>query len=278
MDRQLLRTFLEVHRMRSFSKAAENLCITPSAVSARIQQLEKGLGVSLFVRNSQEVRLTHAGERLLRHATGILQAMERAWEDVVLEERHRRRIAIAGIASFWDVLLQAWLNRVRGAEPELALRVEVSTAARIAEKLASHQIQLGFLYSPPQHAELILREVQAMSLVLVASRPGLEPETALGEGYVHVDWGTAFDSQHSRAFPHRPIAALRCNSGRIALELIRTGGGSAYLPRVMVASALASGQLFPVEAAPEFQMHIYAAYHARDEERETLERMLRHFD
>lgn len=129
MDHYLLRTFAEVQRMRSFSKAAENLNITPSAVSARIQQLEKSLGLSLLIRNSQDVRLTPAGERLLRHTTGILQALERAWEDVVLEERKRRRTTIAGITSFWDILLQPWLNQLnqlRQALPELALGVEVS--------------------------------------------------------------------------------------------------------------------------------------------------------
>ena len=48
METELLRTFLEVHRMRSFTRAAENLCLTPSAVSARVRQLESELGRPLF--------------------------------------------------------------------------------------------------------------------------------------------------------------------------------------------------------------------------------------
>lgn len=113
-----------------------------------------------------------------------------------------------------------------------------------------------------------------MPLVLVSSHPGLNAEAALANNYIHIDWGTAFDSLHGRAFPHRPIAAVRSNSGKIALELIRAGGGSAYLPQVMVGKALSCGELHAVPDAPVFEMHIYAAYHAQDENREILERML----
>jgi DNA-binding transcriptional LysR family regulator len=60
-----LRAFESAARQRSFSKAADELCVTHSAVSHQIKQLEEHLGTALFVRSNRGVRLTGAGETLL---------------------------------------------------------------------------------------------------------------------------------------------------------------------------------------------------------------------
>lgn len=65
MDTELLKTFLEVSRTRHFGRAAEALYLTQSAVSFRIRQLENQLGVNLFTRHRNNIRLTTAGEKLL---------------------------------------------------------------------------------------------------------------------------------------------------------------------------------------------------------------------
>ncbi|CAD6560770.1 DNA-binding transcriptional regulator DsdC [Paraburkholderia sabiae] len=59
-----LHTFLVVARYRSFSKAAEELCLTSGAVSHRIKRLENALGMDLFVRLTRQIALTSDGERL----------------------------------------------------------------------------------------------------------------------------------------------------------------------------------------------------------------------
>ena len=272
MDTELLRTFLEVHRIRSFTRAAENLSVTPSAVSARIRQLEALVGRGLFKRSSQQVRLTPAGERLVRHALGIVEAWERAERYVALDDR--APVAVGGVASYWDVFLQDWLHRVRCHMPEVVPWVEVSGAARIAEKLEHGELHLGFLYSPPQIADFVVREAAALELVLVSSRPEADPEEALARDYVLVDWGTSFTGQHNRHFPHRPIASVRSNSARVALTLLRTCGGSAYLPRPLVDPDLAAGTLHLIPGAPVFAMRAYAVHIAHGEQRELVERML----
>lgn len=272
METELLRTFLEVHRMHSFTQAAENLSLTPSAVSARIRQLEGEIGRPVFRRSSQKVSLTAAGERLLRHAQGIVQAWERAQRAAT--EDDRTQIVVAGVASFWDIFLQEWLNRVYRELPGIAPWVEVSTAARVAEKLIQGGVHLGFLYSPPQHAGLVLREVERMELVLVSTCPGQGVVQTLARDYVFVNWGTVFSSQHDRHFPDRPPAAARSNSGQVALRLIQAAGGGAYLPLALVRRELEAGGLYRVEDAPVFELHAYAAYSARAEQAELVERML----
>jgi LysR family transcriptional regulator, flagellar master operon regulator len=272
VETELLRTFIEVYRMRSFTRAAQNLSITPSAVSARVRQLEREVGRTLLSRNSQGVKLTPAGERMLRHAVGIVEAMDRAQRHVALEDR--APVTVAGVASFWDLFLQEWLHRVRLHMPQIAPWVEVSSAVRIAERLAQGEVQLGFLYSPPQIPDLTLREVRQVELVLVSSRPGQGVDETLAAGYVLMDWGTVFNSDHNRYFRHRPPAAARSNSGRVAHRLLLACGGGAYLPRALVEADLAAGRLFVVPDAPVFEMRAYAAHLAHGEQRELLEQML----
>ncbi len=272
MDTELLRTFLEVYRMRSFTRAAENLCLTPSAVSARIRQLEGAVRRSLFKRSSQQVQLTPAGERLVRHALGLVQAWDRAEKHIALDDRSP--VTVAGVASFWDIFLQDWLHRVRTRLPEAVPWVEVSGAARIAEKLEQGELHLGFLYSPPQIADLVVREVATLELVMVSTRSGRGVEEEMAQDYVLVDWGTVFTGQHNRHFPHRPPASARSNSARVALTMMHACGGSAYLPRALVADDLAAGNLHPVSEAPVFPMRAYAAYVAHGEQRALVEQML----
>jgi DNA-binding transcriptional LysR family regulator len=272
MDTELLRTFLEVHRMRSFTRAAENLSLTPSAVSARIRQLERAVHRNLFKRSSQQVQLTPAGERLIRHAMGIVESWERAEKHVALDDR--APVTVAGVASFWDVFVQDWLHRVRCRLPEAVPWAEVSGAARIAEKLEHGELHLGFLYSPPQIADLIVREAAELELVLISTRPDAELEESLARDYILVDWGTLFSGQHDRHFPQRPPASARSNSARVALSMVRACGGSAYLPRALVESDLAAGSLHLVPEAPVFRMRAYAVHVAHGEQRRLVERML----
>ena len=63
MDIDLLRTFLEVERLRHFRKAADELFITQAAVSSRIKLLEEILGVQLFTRQKRQIDLTPQGHR-----------------------------------------------------------------------------------------------------------------------------------------------------------------------------------------------------------------------
>lgn len=72
MDTELLKTFLEVSRTRHFGRAAEALYLTQSAVSFRIRQLENQLGVNLFTRHRNNIRLTSAGDKLLPYAETLM--------------------------------------------------------------------------------------------------------------------------------------------------------------------------------------------------------------
>lgn len=275
MEIEHLKTFLEVERMRNFRKAAENLCISPSAISARIRQLEQTLGLILFRRDRQTVSLTQAGERFERHARFILGAWEHAHQEIALSKQIDKHLTVAGVNSLWEILLQRWLNDIHCHSPLIGLRAESSTSKRIAQKLEQGAVDLGFIYEPPQLREMLVQEVSHVSLIMVSNEPNQTADCALAEGYVRVDWGTLFTSLHEKHFPQRPIAAVRANVGSIALGLIESCGGAAYLPTSMVKDRLEQNTLFKVEDAPEIPLKAYAVYSMHGEHRALIEQLLK---
>ena len=274
MDIEQLKTFLEVERMRNFRKAAENLCISPSAISARIRQLEQTLGLALFRRDRQKVSLTPAGERFERHARFILSAWERAHEEIALSDQVDKRLTVAGVTSLWEILLQDWINNIHCNAPLIGLRAEASAYESIVQKLEQGSIDLGFLYEPPQLRDMVVQEVGNVSLIMVSEEQDISVDDALSQGYIRVDWGTLFTSLHEDHFPQRPIAAVRANVASIALGLIDNCGGAAYLPTSLVNDKLEQGKLFKVEGAPEIPLKAYAAFHMHGEHRSLIEQLL----
>ena len=90
MDRYLLRYFLAVAELGSFSKAAARVSVTQPTLSVGIAKLEAELGARLFERTTRRVSLTPAGSRFLAHARAISHEYEAALRDVARSPQLKR--------------------------------------------------------------------------------------------------------------------------------------------------------------------------------------------
>lgn len=107
LDIVLLRTFLEVVDSGGFALAADNLALTPSAVSGHIKRLEQTAGVSLLSRTTRRLELTQAGETLYAYARNIVE-LEREARARLHGTPIRDRLRIGASEDF----ASAWLPRV----------------------------------------------------------------------------------------------------------------------------------------------------------------------
>ncbi|MHB8715133.1 MAG: LysR family transcriptional regulator [Sulfuricaulis sp.] len=274
MDIDLLKTFLEVNRTRHFGRTAENLYLTQSAVSARIRLLEETLGAPLFTRTRNDIQLTPAGTRLLKYAESILNAWNRARQDAALGEEDKISLAIGGAYSLWDILLQEWTHRLYGELPQVALQAEAHGTEMLIRRLLDRALDIAFMFEPPQMAELLVREIALIKLIMVADRPHLSAREAVGQGYIMADWGTSYAISHARHFPDMPPPAVRMGLGRMALAFLLDNGGAAYLAEQMVSEYLQSGRLYRVEEAPVIDRQVYAVYPLTSERKMLLEQVL----
>jgi DNA-binding transcriptional LysR family regulator len=262
MDIELLRTFLEVNRTRHFGHAADHLCLTQSAVSARIRQLEQTLGVALFTRLRNNVQLTPQGERLVRHAEALLNTWTRARQEIALSAAGAPSLAVGAVPGLWDLLLQDWLLALTAAHPRLAITAEALDGPQVLRRVRERTLDLGFGFESPPAGEIAIVPLAGIGLRMVSTHAGITAAEALErDDYVLVDWGTGFASAHAQAFAGAPPPRLRIGLGRLARALVLGRGGSAYLPETMLAGDLAAGHLHPVPDAPPLQRATYAFHH-----------------
>jgi DNA-binding transcriptional LysR family regulator len=260
MDIALLKTFLEVVKRRHFGKAADTLCITQSAVSARIKLLESQLGLQLLVRQRKEIQLTPAGHRLLRHAQTIVSGWERARQEIALAPDFSTTLAVGLALDLWGIQLREWVQTMRRDHSDVALRIEAHPGETLVHRLTNHLLDIAFMFEPPLMQGLETEQVLEVPLVLVASRPGLALDEALSEGYLLVDWGSAFALRHAELFADLSTPAIKVNAGVLAQDLLLCQGGCAYLSQRAVQTDIDQGRLFLVQEAPKISRFAYAVY------------------
>jgi DNA-binding transcriptional LysR family regulator len=274
MDIDLLRTFLEVNRTRHFGRAADNLYLSQSAISARIRHLEEQVGAPLFTRDRNDIRLTAIGKRLLPHAESIVTAWHRARQEVALGEDIERSLSVGCSPSLRDILLQDWLDKAHQSMPEVAITANVAGSDELLRRLLDGTVDIALTFEGPQVIRLKVAELKSIPLVLVSTSKGISLEQATGEDYVLVDWGTSFLTTHANSYPNLPTPRLRFGLGRMAHEFILKNGGSAYLAEPMVKKHLEAGRLHRVAKAPVIERPAFVVYPGNSANAETIERAL----
>ena len=259
MDIGILKTFLEVNRTRHFGRAAENLFLTQSAVSARIRLLEQTIGAELFTRSRNNIDLTPTGHKLLKHAETITNTWNRARQEIAMEDPNQISLAVGGVSSLWDIMLQTWLDKQLEKHPTLSANAEVHGQDVLVRKLIDGALDLIFLFETTQMPEVMVEDVGQISLIMVSSEKYSSAEDAI-KNYVLVDWGTSFSIAHAQHFPDLPPPKLRVQVGRLAYNHILDSGGAAYLAESMVSEDLANHKLYKVDNAPVIKRTAYAAF------------------
>lgn len=136
-----LRAFEAAGRYLNFSRAADELLITQSAVSHHVRKIEEELGVSLFVRQARSITLTPEGEKYLACLSQAFDLISKGTEDIRRSERRTLRVSL--LASFAAHWLIPRLSRFTATHPDIDLALEPSV--RTAD-LASEQIDLAIRY------------------------------------------------------------------------------------------------------------------------------------
>lgn len=117
-----LRAFEAAARNESFSKAANELCVSQSAISQNVRQLEERLNVKLFIRSGNNVKLTEKGKAYQLKISESFNIIAEATDNLTKQEKsHQLHIAVEpAIASCW---LRPRLSKFRAAHPFITLHI-----------------------------------------------------------------------------------------------------------------------------------------------------------
>jgi DNA-binding transcriptional LysR family regulator len=154
---ELLRTLVATVDSGSMSKAAPIVERTPSAVSLQMAKLSELVGRPLFERRGRSQRLTRAGETLVRHARGLLDASERAVA-ALSEEQLEGPVRFGTVQDLADVVLPAALAGFAKQYPGIILEVQVSASALLVEQAQGGELDFCVCFRSRRAPRTIRRE------------------------------------------------------------------------------------------------------------------------
>jgi DNA-binding transcriptional LysR family regulator len=245
-----LRYFIAVAEELNFSRAAERMHMAQPPLSAAIKQLERDVGVDLFVRTTREVTLTDAGRAFLAGARRTLEDADRAAEDARRAgagELGRLRIAYSWSTRFET--LPTLGRAFRASHPDVELLAQEMWNARIPPAFRSGSIDIALSLCPEIAADLELAPIRKERLValLPATHP-LAREEAIPLSALAADDFIVFPREIAPRL-HDAFMGIYRRAGfepRVRNESFHTGwdlGVLAEIPAVGVAPQTVAGGL-----------------------------------
>lgn len=166
MELRQLTAFVTVCADLSFSRAAERLYMSQSAVSHQVARLERDLGVTLFERSTRSVAVTDAGRRLLPVAEQILELADRA--RAVVRER-ASRIRLAANMSFAERALAA-IAAVREEKSDIEIEFVLKDFAQRVDAVVSGDVDLALIRGELADDRVTVHRLWVEDLVVATSR------------------------------------------------------------------------------------------------------------
>lgn len=149
MDFDQLHTFLEIVRLKSFSKAAQTCFRTQPAISAQVRQLEQELKTSLFERFGSRISLTTAGRIFAAYAEEMLDLRRRAQDAInELDRNPRGELVIAANEATCIYVLPQVFARYNQLYPAVQLQVDRSYGSRVVEAVLENVADFGLTQLP----------------------------------------------------------------------------------------------------------------------------------
>lgn len=248
-----LRAFEVSARHASFTRAAEELFVTPAAVSQQVRQLEDILGLRLFERGARLLELTAEGAQLL---PGIREGFDRLSDAVQrLDLPGRQALKVSVAPSFAAKWLLPRLDDFAHQHPDIDLHVDASMAL---VDLRRDEIDAAIRYGSGQYPGLVVERILAEEVVAVcrpdvitAERPLATPADLAHHTLLHDD---SLDNDQTcptwamwlRAAGAEGVAAdrgPRFNQSSLVLEAALMGRGVALAKAALAEADLASGRL-----------------------------------
>lgn len=234
-----LRVFATVAGRLSFARAAEELHLSPPAVSMQVSDLEATLDVPLFERTGRRIALTTAGEYFLVHARRVLGELKDA-EDTIARlkgvQTGRLTIGVLSTAKYFMPRLLAGFLR---EHPGVEIGLEVGNRQALSELLARNELDLAVMGTPPRELDLRVEPFAAHPLGVIAaaehplaSLPHVPPAVLEREPFIVREPGSGTRAAMERYFSVmriKPPAIMTMTSNETIKQAVIANMGVSFL-------------------------------------------------
>lgn len=164
-----LKVFDAVARRLSFTKAAEELCISQPAVTKHIKELEKQFRMQLFERKGNGVALTEGGLLILKH-TGLLREITRQLEYEIhrLHDAHQGLLKLGASTTVAQYVLPPLLAKFHRVYHDVNLQMLTANTEQVEQALIGNKIELGIIEGDSKRKDIIYTPLADDDIVLVS--------------------------------------------------------------------------------------------------------------
>lgn len=287
MELRQLITFVRIVQMESFSKAAESLGYSQSAVTVQIRLLEEELHTRLFDRMGKHCRLTAKGERFRAYASSILQEANQAKLALEDDTELNSALHVGIIESLCFSKLPPILHYFRAHYPKVALRITTAEPEVLIEMMEHNQLDLIYILDEPRYSNNWKKEMEQREEVIfvasaghpLAQEPSLVLEQLLAQPFYlteqSANYRRVFDRYlASRGIELRPF--LETSNTEFIIHFLKESQGISLLPAYAVQAELAQGRLSRLQVR-DFHAVMYRQlfYHCEKWKTREMEEFIR---
>jgi DNA-binding transcriptional LysR family regulator len=248
LDVRRMRVLREVAAQGSFSAAADALSFTQSAVSQQVAALERETGTKLVERGARGIRLTDAGEALVRHTDAVLARLEDAEEELqAIAGLRGGRLRMAAFQSAGATLVPRAVAAFHERHPEVELSLIQGEPVNTLPLVKSGELDIAFTFDLPARPEPRDPALEYITLVEdpfdvvlkrdhpLATRRRLKLTDLAEESWIFPTAGCECHNVVRRAcleLGFEPKVAFETDENMAAQAFVATGVGAALLPRL----------------------------------------------
>jgi len=259
LDLRGLEALLWISRKGTFSAAARQLNTTQPAISMRIRELERRLGVTLVDRSRRRPRLTPKGMECVSYADRMVSLSSHLLHSVANLQSLEGRVRVGVSESIALSWLPQLVTRASREYPQAVLEIDVDITARLWARLSAGDYDIILLPEPVTNAEVITESLGTLEFAWMASPQLRIPKGSLGPRQLE-SWPIVTVSRESNlaavieTWFQRGQATPRvvnyCNSIATVASLTVAGVGISILPPSLFAGAVKAGELVRLGTEP----------------------------
>jgi LysR family transcriptional regulator, low CO2-responsive transcriptional regulator len=261
MDLDQLHTFLEIVRLKSFSKAAQTCYRTQPAISAQVRQLEQELNTTLFERLGTKISLTTAGKIFAEYAEQILDLRRRAQDNInELDRVPRGELVIAANEATCIYVLPWVFSEYKKKFPNVQLSVDRAYGSRVVEAVLENLADFGITQLPVQEKKLQVARIHSDEIILLlpakhplATRRSATARDLMDQPLLLPKSGTTRIRLNSWLEPveDQIQISMELDSTEMIKRFVMAGLGVSFLAASNCREEIAAGKLSAVSLGPE---------------------------
>jgi DNA-binding transcriptional LysR family regulator len=274
MDLDQLHTFLEIVRLKSFSKAAQSCFRTQPAVSAQVRQLEQDLNAPLFERLGTKIALTPAGRIFADYAEQILELRRRAQNTInELERIPRGELLIAANEATCIYVLPRVFSEFKKLFPNVQVHVDRSYGSRVVEAVVDNQADFGITQLPVKEKRLQVVKIHSDEIQALlppghhlANRNQVLAADLIGEPLLLPKSGTTRSRLNAWMEPveDQISISMELDSTEMMKRFVLAGLGISFVAEAHCREEAAAGKLAAVSLGPDTMVRTVGLIYRRD--------------